>query len=110
MTPARIAIDVSAEPTKIAMTWPGELSRADLGVAFINVESARKDQRAITKGQDDADIAETGTKACHNPSQVRDQCGQERILSVPKHISNRVQRMQTPNRASLIGFDPARHY
>src|SRR2546430_17694255 len=107
MTPARIAIDVSAEPTKIAMTWPGELSRADLGVAFINVESARKDQRAITKGQDDADVAETGPKACHNPPQVGDQRSQDRILWVPKHISNRVQRIQALNRASRVCFDRA---
>ena len=91
------------------MTWPGELSRADLGVAFIDVQGARKDQRAITEGQDDADVAETRTKACHDPPKEGDQRSQNRILRVPKHVSNRVQRIQASNRAPRVGFDRARH-
>src|SRR5439155_566105 len=94
--PARNAIDARAEPTRIAMTWPGELSRADLGVAFIDVQSARKDQRAITECQDDADVAETRTKACHDPPKVGDRgkqtpdvCDTEKSSSSPKVEASR---------------------
>src|SRR5437762_13685326 len=109
MIAARTAIEVSAEPTRIAATWPGELSRPDLDVAFIHVQSARKDQGAIAQGQEDADVAQARTEARHDPCQVRDQTSQHRVLRMPKHVSDRMHRVKAANRASRVGLDRARH-
>src|SRR6185437_5765428 len=106
-TSASTTAQTAALAMRIATTSPGELSRADRGVALIHVQGAREDEGAIPEGDQDPDVAEARTDSGEDPGDVADQRGQQRIFGMTKHVGDRVEGIEAPDGPTGVGLDRA---